>query len=699
MRYALLLKISLLLLFFSKISFAEVTLTGTLYEMGTKKILKNVNIYILPHKLKAVTDETGKFLVENVPEGDFQFIINNSGYFRLTQNEKTSLLNYELFLEKESYEVFETVVTGVKSQRDISKKTLSQSEFLKAPGAAEDPVKAIQNLPGVANQSFTSQIVIQGSESDDTKYRINGHEVPLIFHFGGLASVVPSKAVNSVDYLSSGYGPEYGRALGGIVDLNTKTPQDDRWHGEAFLDITKVGLLTEGPLNKKSSLLVGGRISYFGFVLKKIAEKEEKFGITSAPEYTDFYLNYNYKISSKDTFNFETIVAHDSAEFIIKEGRDPKIEGDFSNNTSFYRIIPRYQKVLNEKSKFDVSLAYGKDGISFQTGNRYFDLENYTFSQIGKLEYKFSEKLTSIFGIDSQYRDFTVKIRLPSFNNQGGVGASSESELIGQVQGDFWETAFYIRNEYKFSEKLTLSPNLRLEYFSRLSDFYLMPRISTLYAFSNSLTWNIAVGNYFQPPKDGEPAKDFGNPDLVSERGIHFYSSLSKDFRKGSSRGFRLDVGVFYKTLDKLVIQTSELKSDGTPYRYKNDGKGNIYGLQFQANYDFNPFKLVTSYTFLNSEREDPIYGKYPSKFDQTHNLNLIGTYERFRWNYSMRLRFVTGGPYTPVTSSIYNADRDVYLPVRGTFYSERFDNFFQMFITILFSHYCGNSINIALFH
>src|SRR5690242_10061170 len=61
----------------------RITLEGTLYEKGTKVRLKDVNIYLLPYKLKATTNDQGNFSVEGVPEGKFSWVVNLTGYQRL----------------------------------------------------------------------------------------------------------------------------------------------------------------------------------------------------------------------------------------------------------------------------------------------------------------------------------------------------------------------------------------------------------------------------------------------------------------------------------------------------------------------------------------------------------------------------------------------------------------------------------------
>jgi hypothetical protein len=61
-----------LILLFSFNIFSQelITVSGQLLERGTKKPLKEVNIFILPHKIKAVSDERGNFKFDQVPRGE-----------------------------------------------------------------------------------------------------------------------------------------------------------------------------------------------------------------------------------------------------------------------------------------------------------------------------------------------------------------------------------------------------------------------------------------------------------------------------------------------------------------------------------------------------------------------------------------------------------------------------------------------------
>lgn len=254
----------------------SLTLKGRLLERGTKKPLKDVNIFLLPSKLKAVTLSDGSFEFSQVPKGECELIINLINYNKLSKINICQDSNnaMTLFLEKTFSTTFETTVKGKYKKRDDQTQSLTQEEFLTMPGSfGGDPVRAAQNLPGVARTGASAQIVIQGASAQDTKYNINGHQVPLVFHFGGLSSVIIPEAVERVDLLPSGYGPEYSRAIGGVVGLTTKDPASDRTKAMAYFDLFNAGGLIEGAIDDKSSFLVAGRYSYIGLVLKAAAKK------------------------------------------------------------------------------------------------------------------------------------------------------------------------------------------------------------------------------------------------------------------------------------------------------------------------------------------------------------------------------------------------------------------------------------------
>jgi hypothetical protein len=111
------------------------------------------------------------------------------------------------------------------------------------PGAGNDVLRALQSLPGVARTPFgLGGLALRGTAPRDTKVYLDDIEVPLLYHFGGLASFLPTGAVDEVALEPGGASVRYGRGLGGVAIVTSRTGRSDQWRvgGE-------VSLLAEVP--------------------------------------------------------------------------------------------------------------------------------------------------------------------------------------------------------------------------------------------------------------------------------------------------------------------------------------------------------------------------------------------------------------------------------------------------------------------
>lgn len=667
---------------------------GFILEKGTRRPLKEANLFVLPQKWKVTTDETGAFHLNENPTADNEIVINVSGYKKFSLKLITEYLEatkekpFIFYIEKESYQYLETTVTGVREKKE-AQKTLRQEDFLTMPGSGGDPVKAVQNLPGV-NRSVggDARVVIQGSEPEDTRYNLGGHEVPLIFHFGGLTSIVTPEAVESVDYFSAGYGAEFSRALGGHIGLNVRDPKTDRLHAFAFMDSFNSGGLVEGPIDEQSSFLVTGRYSYIGAVLKEAMKENKDFNLTVAPSFYDLSALYQRRLNDKDDFRLLSILSQDKLEFVLNKpiGNDPKLRGNFYQQTQFQRIIPQWSHVIDETSKLKMSAAYGNNDILADIGTNYFYLKNKALTS--RIEYQ--KELTSNWkmsaGLDTMDDWFNVQIRIPATYNEGGIsnplasGEVKETKVSGH--DNLW--GVYWRNEWKPEQAplITVIPQLRWDQFSPTKENLTQPRLALRYQCTDDLTLKASTGVYYQLPQPQESDSYYGNPDLKTAKALHYLVGFERDLRQGGQNGLQINGALFYKNLDRLVIPSAKLvERNGTQTfeNYANRGKGHVQGLELQVKYkDNSDIQWIGSYTYVRSRRQQPGLPELPSQYDQTHSLNILTSYQWENWQVGSRLRFVTGTPYTPIIGASFDSDNDVYIPQRGSLFSARNANFFQ---------------------
>lgn len=689
-------KIFFIVSFFSTTLALAGPIEGVLLERGTRKPLANVNIFILPSTQKTTTAEDGSFKFETVPEGVFQWIVNLTGYEKLEQNFEVTPENahdrVKLYLEKSSYQVYETTIVDKAQKRDAGTKTIRAKQSAGTPGSGGDAIKGVQNMPGVNRPfSFQSQVVIQGSGPQDTRYQVDGHEVPLIFHFGGLNSVLWSEALDRIDFLSAGYGPEYGRATGGLISVYTREPQKDRAHGIAYVDLLNAGGMIETPIGKKSSALLGFRQSYIGNVLGLVAKNNPSFNLTVAPKYTDILGIFNSELMPKGDFKLTALASQDSLGFVLKEPveEDPTFRGDFDSKTSFVRLIPQFTYRHSESTATRYSLGLGRDWIKFVNGDNYFHLATYAITARTEVETKVNSFWTTYLGIDDRHSWAKVAVSFPSTYFAGGVAnpISSGTKRKTTVSTQFNQVGVYSRNVLSWpGSDWTFLPNLRTDYFVETKEFLPAPRPAVTYQLTPSLKLRSASGIYYQPPQEGEIDPTFGNPNLKSPRAWHVTLGGEKDFRNGRSDGFTTSADLFYKYLDRQVIPSTTVSTTNgklVPENYNNNGMGQVYGAQTQVRFDREPYALSIAYTLSRSTRWQPGRDEYPFSYDQTHLLGVIGSVNVGNWKFSSRFRYSTGNPTTPVTGATFDADNDVFIPRRGAFYSERLSPFAQLDIRI----------------
>jgi len=391
-----------------------------------------------------------------------------------------------------------------------------------------------------------------------------------------------------------------------------------------------------------------------------------------------------YKRKLNDTNDFKTtiIASKDELELVLSKpgGNDPALRGNFYNRTEFFRIIPQVTTKLRGPHRMDNSIALGRDNLLVNIGGRYLDVNSTVISQRSELISEWKPTYKTYFGLDNQWNDSRVGVNLPTRNSIGGVSTpfSVGEERKFVTEDTESQLGAYLRQEIKTSEdsKWTYLPNLRLDHFTITDETKLQPRFQLRYQSDPTLLLRGSWGQYYQSPRPQESAKLYGNARLRSPYAFHYTTGFTKDFRGGSNQGFELTNNYFYKELKDLVYP--DIKK-----RYANSGTGTIYGGEIQAKYRKNEWSSQFVYTFLKSTRHIPTFGSRPSEFDQTHNLNLIGSYNKERWTYSARMRFVTGLPYTPVNGATYDSDNDVFIPSAGRIYSQRFDAFNQLDIRI----------------
>ena len=301
-------------------------------------------------------------------------------------------------------------VEGERPPREPTQRTISAEEITKMPGTNGDALRSIGSMPGVARVgAFDGLLVVRGSSPRDTQVFVDGTNVPLIYHFGGLSSVIPSEMLERIDFYPGNFGPQYGRATGGIIDAGVRSPRKDKLGGLLQVDLIDARLLVEGPLGKSTRFMVAGRRSWLDTWLKPALE-EAGVGVTTAPVYYDYQAMLEHDLTKDTTVRLFAFGANDRMELTLNapDSRDPAAGGQAGLSESFWRVQGRIDTRPTDNLRWTTTLAVGGGTTDNTVGNMYLNFDMLSVQGRSDVRAKLGSFATAIAGLDVQYDSYDV---------------------------------------------------------------------------------------------------------------------------------------------------------------------------------------------------------------------------------------------------------------------------------------------------
>ncbi|GAC1353372.1 MAG: hypothetical protein NVSMB47_05260 [Polyangiales bacterium] len=620
---------------------------------------------------QTTTDAKGRFTFADLPDGAYVVRVAADGFdsFEARETVKRSVVTDVVYRPPLSGGGVDIVVRGDKPPREVVKREITQAEIARIPGTNGDALRAIQNLPGVGRPpGFAGLLIIRGSAPTDTNVFVDGTLVPLVYHFGGLSSVVPTEVIEKIDFYPGNFGPEYGRVMGGIIDVGLRSPNRDEYHGLLQLDLIDGRMLVEGPIDKKTRFLVAGRRSWVDVWLKPVLEKAGT-GVSTAPVYYDYQLMAERDLDERNTARVTLFGSDDKLAITLNSpsAADPALGGDLSLHTAFWRLQGRVESRIAKDVKWINSIAYGGDTIEFGVGDYFFQLHGKPVLLRSDLRAKLSSETALIVGLDGLWEQYDVGLKFPPPPRPGEAPgpffARPAPELHGT--GAVVRPAAYALFEISPLKVLKLLPAIRVDYSRDTARWDVSPRFATRLdvapAFPKT-TLKGGVGIFYQPPQPNESIEPFGTKGLRDNRATHYDVGVEQDV----TRHVNVSFDGFFKDLQDLVVRQSS-NATASGLSYSNSGSGRVYGAEMLLRWlpDDHFFGWV-SYTLSHSQRRDtPSSPIRNASFDQTHILTVLGSYKLGRgWQVGARFRYVSGAMYTPNQGGVADFDAGAYAPI-----------------------------------
>lgn len=674
----------------------RVTISGYVKDASNGEVLIGVNIYVAELNTGTVTNTYGFYSVSLQP-GKYKVTYSYVGFSKVEkQIELKSNTTMNMELTPISQQLDEVVVTAERPEANVKQPEMSVNKLdnmaiKKVPAlmGEVDILKTIQMLPGVLpTAEGTSGFSVRGGNMDQNLIILDEATVYNASHLMGFFSVFNNDAIRDVKLYKGDIPAMYGGRLSSVLDVRMKEGNSKKLAVTGGVGLISSRLTVEGPIgkNQKTSFLISGRRTYADLFFPLMTDTSAKKSILY---FYDLNLKVNHQFSDNDKLFLSAYLGRDIF------GQKGQSRAGFGNKTATLRWNHQYSSRLFSNLTataanydYDLAMKFGEDNYVWKSNLVDYCLKtDFNFYLNPNNEIKFGASATLHF--------------LDPIN---AYIESDSTQHFPRMKNNEREYAFYLSNQQKIGDKLTVKYGLRYSVFQNVGastlnhfdDNYnylgqthyskneifntysgLEPRLGFMYMLNDkssikgSYSYTLqylqlaSVSNGSMPLDYWFPASPNVKPQKANQYSLGYFRNLFDN-------KFETSVEAFYKQMNDVVDfkdHAQTLFND----RLEGDirvGKARSYGVEFFVRKNEGRLTGWISYTLLRAVRTVPGINdgkEYSAPYNKPHTVNVILSYEfSKRTMLSANWIYSSGTPMTmPNGSQTYG---DVVIPT----YSER---------------------------
>lgn len=535
---------------------------------------------------------------------------------------------------KDSIQLKPVVVKRAKYGRfsDYSAQTLQMSMFdiITNPAAMADIIGNMRILPGVQANDNDGRLIIQGGGTDESQVYINDLIVANPYSLAatnkGVRTRFNSDLFEGIALQSGGFNAEFGQALSGILNLNTR--EKEQMEARTDLSVSSV---------------------YAGIAH---VDKKPSYAYRASLDYTNLT---PYRQLFPDSYDWQKQYQQLSLDFFLTKEFSPRTKMTAQLNTSRAGGRYSYNNIDSIRMTNDLKQTYLYAQLNvYHVLNRQFSL-----SAAGNVV------MDQFSGTDLHYRQDRLKERniwnhnkiTLQYKNSKLTNRAGAELIVNPYRENYFFDREYTRSVHNhlasvyndtklfLTNNLTANIGLRGEYSGYLKRFHLAPRLYAGYRFQRQHILSASYGEYFQLPAMSylkqSDAIDFVSVDKTTVS----YSYIPKSNSK-------LQIDAYYKKYKNALTF-----HEGAPGTIHNDGKGQGYGADIFLKNNFKQLEYWVSYSYNHTKKQ---YDWFPEavapNYVARHSLNATLKYwlAPLKSLLSANYAISSGMPYYN-TSSPYN--------------------------------------------
>jgi hypothetical protein len=591
---------------------------------------------------------------------------------------------------------------------------LSSEKILKVPGAGNDPLRAVESLPGVVLANGFAPAV-RGSSPNDMYYQTDDVPVGNVFHNDGSSTLYPN-LIKSFELKTGAWESEFFDSVGGVIDTKLRDPKMAEFSGTADFSLLRVGALVESQLTDTSAFYFAARQSLIHLYIDALLDDED-FSFTQAPINNDYQFKYINNIDVNNKLTVQATGSNDDVELL------------FSDDSKFVKQNPDLTGGIGAKQYYhNQSVVWVNESDFGQTKVITNRLERSSDIQIGQIvdldaittDYLLKVHNTQLVGdgilkagVDyrQQNVDYVVSGKSSPCNQEFEECAptyySDRTSEDGIIDINF--ASAFADYDFDLNDAVTLRLGGVYSYNDFTEQGILEPRLGVNWQVNADYKVKLGYGQHHQWFREYKYLSEtFGAVDLKQVESTHYIAGLQ--FEGDSDWAWRLEA--YYKDMDKLIVsnpekqaidQTGSENTDPNVQSYINGATGKAYGIEFLINKAIsNDWYGWLSIAYSKTERENEVTGDtFNYAFDLPWIVNAVMNYEiAENWQLGARWRYQSGSLYTPIEGAtpIYplgengvpdtNQEVVFYDPIEGGFNSQRLDTFHRLDVRVDYETY-----------
>jgi hypothetical protein len=617
------------------------TITGTVVEARTGAPLPGVLVTWQGAKVEVVTDAAGAFTLTDVPAGPQTLFVSLVGFglarpdVDVAANASTAI-KIPLADGTSTHTETVTVVSDRFQRPDpgvVAEQTMTSSDLLDLRGViADDPLRAVQTLPGVASSDdFRSEMSVRGSDARHLGLSVDGISTRWLVHAvqgradTGSVSLINGDVLSRVTLDAGAYPQRRPGRTGGAINFDLREGSRDALKLHLAVSGSSASFVVDGPVGraKRGSWLVSVRQSYLQWLLRQIDENGDTgFG------FTDTQAKLVYDVSPRQQFQIAFVGGHAKLE---ERELDPGPNAMGVAKTSSELLTAGWRStfrsaVVNQRvavlgDRFKNTGRFGQDlGSGSSTEASYLADASFTLS---------SSLLGKAHTYIQRQRQHQDQLRY----SQNDFGFAPTVRGPSSFAASAWVTSGGASLAWTGAGAATVEAGAQLSRSSIANQTTTSPWLLASRPISSKVTLRAGANLSHQFPDFDQITGTFGQPGAVAERAVNldlgveyrmspetrwqvsFYERRERDVMRFTDGNFRLVNGA---VVDPLPSAAWRNALDGT-------SRGVEFIAQRRATTGLSGW---IGYAFARAQQTDTARGEtFDADFDQRHTLNAYGQY------------------------------------------------------------------------